>query len=204
MDPLYLVLAEWPQVVSTAAPLTLSPPHVLMASERRDSLDVGSHSRCSKPCNGAGVGAAAETGGFLCRESKCEAQSSWSSGWRHVNTFIKNSFAADIAWRLDLKVPDSGAAFLASSVLWSPPSAYPALPASVSFAPLSSWHSAPPLLEWSPAANILRYFTQKNKNNEPGPTSAAQCWSNGSSDNLCICRLTPSLRFDLRAAGCSL
>lgn len=86
MDPphlWYLVLAGFPLVVSTAATLTLSPPHVLMASERRDSLDVASHSRCSTPCNGAGVGAVGSrtgTGGFLCRESKCEAQSSWSSG----------------------------------------------------------------------------------------------------------------------------
>lgn len=78
----YLALVGYPLVISVLAPPTLSAPQLLMASQTRDRLDVGSHSPRSEPLDGAGGGAdgaAIWTGGLLCSESKCVAQSSWSS-----------------------------------------------------------------------------------------------------------------------------
>lgn len=80
----YLALVGYPLVVSTLAPPTLSAPQLLMASQTRDRLDEGSHSPRSEPLDGTRGGGGADgaafwTGGLICRESKCAAQSSWSS-----------------------------------------------------------------------------------------------------------------------------
>lgn len=91
----YLALAGYPLVVSMLlTPATLSAPQLLVASQTRDRLDEGSHSPRSEPQDGAGGGAdradgadGAEvwSGGRLCRESKCVAQSSWSSVCRDTS-----------------------------------------------------------------------------------------------------------------------
>lgn len=88
IKPHYLVLVWYPLVVSTLAPCTLSGPIVLMASETRDSLDKGSSSEL---INGPGRGATVWKWGLFFRESKCEAQRSWSSLYKHIrNTFGVN------------------------------------------------------------------------------------------------------------------
>lgn len=90
----YLALVGYPLVISVLAPPTLSAPQLLMASQTRDRLDVGSHSPRSEPLDGAGGGAdgaAIWTGGLLCSESKCVAQSSWSSVCRDTEHKVINS-----------------------------------------------------------------------------------------------------------------
>lgn len=72
----YLALVGCALVVSTLALPTLSAPQLLVASHTRDRLDEGSHSPRSETVDGGGDDGA---GGRLFRESKCLAQSSWSS-----------------------------------------------------------------------------------------------------------------------------
>lgn len=102
IDPAYLGLLGNPLVVSMLAPPTLSAPQLLMASQTRDKLDEGSHSPRSEPLYRAGSGAdgaAFWTGSLFCRESKCVAQSSWSSVCKDT---LKNKVMKSWFWFLCL------------------------------------------------------------------------------------------------------
>ena len=161
---LYLALVGYPLVISMLAPPTLSAPQLLMASHTRDRLDVGSHSPRSETLHGAGGGAdgaAVWMGGLLCSESKCVAQSSWSSVCRDTEHKVINrnnkqklsclvSTVSPFYLPLVFTLPVSAAPSLVSCAQSPPLSDGPAPPASVSSAPLSSPHSAHPPSEWPP------------------------------------------------------
>lgn len=88
---------------------------------------------CTQPFNIGGGGAVGAAGGFLYIESECEAQSSWSSSWRHIKSmFIKHSVAVNMLVRPVLMAPESAAFSLTSYSRWSPPDADSAPPASSS------------------------------------------------------------------------
>lgn len=71
----YLDLEGSPRVESTLAPITLSAPQLLVASQTRDKLDEGSKSSCSQRLSWPG----GWIGALRWSESKCAAQRSWSS-----------------------------------------------------------------------------------------------------------------------------